>query len=183
MQNLRDQLLKTGVINKKQKRRAEQAKRRERKQHQKGQFDEIARAQQQQAYANKLEAERAANRERAAVQRTQQETKERRLQIRHIIDYWRMSEDPTADRRWYFTTPNNTIGHLYVSEPLAAQLTDGDLAIVAKPDDLDTPYVLVDREAAALIARIDPQYVRFHNQAPADTPTVEKTESDYSFSR
>ncbi|MCZ6872327.1 MAG: DUF2058 family protein [bacterium] len=173
MQNLRDQLLKTGVINKKQQRQAEQAKRHERKQHRKGQFDEIAQAQQQQAYADKLEAERAASRDRAAAQHAQQEAKERRLQIRHIIDYWQMSEDPTGDQRWYFTTLQNTIKHLSVSDPLASQLTAGNLAIVARPDDTDTLYVLVDREAAALIVRIDPQYVRFHNREPADMPTVE----------
>jgi uncharacterized protein YaiL (DUF2058 family) len=173
MQNLRDQLLKTGIINKKQKRQAEQTKRRERKQHQKGKFDDIAKAQQKQAYEAKLAAERAANRERAADQRTQQEAKERRLQIRHIIDYWQTSDDPTGDRRWYFITPRNTISHLYVSDPLAAQLTAGDLAIVERPDDPDRPYALVEREAATLIARIDPQYVRFHNQEPADSAWLE----------
>lgn len=173
MQNLRDQLLKTGIINKKQKRQAEQSKRRERKQHQKGQFDDIAKAQQQQAYAAKLAAERAANQERAAAQRAQQEAKERCLQIRHIIDYWQMPEDLSGNRRWYFITPHNGIAHLYVSEPLAAQLTAGDLAIVERPDDADCPYALVDREAAALIARIDPQYVRFHNQAAATPAEIE----------
>lgn len=168
MQNLRDQLLKTGIINKKQKRQAEQSKHRERKQYQKGQFDEIAKAQQQQAYMAKLAAERAANQERAAAQHAEQAARERRLQIRHIIDYWQMPEDPAGDRRWYFMTPHNTITHLYVSDPLATQLTAGDLAIVECPDDADRPYALVDREAAALIARIDPQFVRFHNR-PAPT--------------
>jgi uncharacterized protein YaiL (DUF2058 family) len=173
MQNLRDQLLKSGIINKKQKRQAEQSERRERKQYQKGQFDEIAKAQQQQAYAAKLAAERAANQERAAAQHAQQAAKERRLQIRHIIDYWQTPEDPGGDQRWYFVTLRNTITYLYVSEPLATQLTTGDLAIVERPDDADRPYALVDREAAALIARIDPQYVRFHNQGAPDTASLE----------
>ncbi len=168
MQNLRDQLLKTGVINKKQKRLAEQDKRRERKQHQKGHFDAMTQAQQRQAYEAKLETQRAADRERAAAQLAQQEAKERRLQIRHLIDYWQMPEDPTGDRRWSFTTSQNKIKHLYVSEPLAAQLTAGHLAIVERPDDANILYVLVEREAATLIARIDPQYVRFHNAEPED---------------
>ena len=50
MQNLRDQLLKTGIITKGQKQQVEQDKRRERKQLKKGQSDEIAQAQQRQAY-------------------------------------------------------------------------------------------------------------------------------------
>ena len=44
MQNLRDQLLKTGLITKGQKQQVEQDKRRERKQLKKGQTDEIAQA-------------------------------------------------------------------------------------------------------------------------------------------
>jgi uncharacterized protein YaiL (DUF2058 family) len=175
MQNLRDQLLKTGIISKKQKRQAEQTKRRERKQQQKGKFDDITQAQQKQAYEAKLAAERAANRERATAQHAQQEAKERRLQIRHIIDYWQLSEDPAGDRRWYFTTPHNTISHLYVSDTLAAQLIAGALAIVERPDDPDRPYALVERDAAVLIARIDSQYVRFHNQEPADIASLENS--------
>jgi uncharacterized protein YaiL (DUF2058 family) len=168
MQSLRDQLLKVGVITKQQKHQIEQEKRRERRQLKKGYLDDVTQARQRQAYEAKLEAQRAADRQRAAAQRAQQEAKEKRLQIRHIIDYWQVPEEPAGTRRWYFTTRHNTIKYLYVSEPLAAQLGTGALAIVERPDETDTPYTLVDHEAAKLIARIDPQYVRFYNDEPAD---------------
>ena len=164
MQNLRDQLLKTGLITKGQKQQVEQDKRRERKQLKKGQADEIARAQQRQAYEAKLEAQRAADRQRAAEQRELLEAKEKLLRIRHIVDYWKLSEEPSGTRRWYFVTRNNIVKYVYVSEPIALQLSTGTLAIVERPDEFEEPrYLLVEGDAAALVARIDPTYVRFHN--------------------
>jgi uncharacterized protein YaiL (DUF2058 family) len=168
MQNLRDQLLRAGMISKDQKRQTEQQKRQERKQQKLGQHEEIMQAQQRQAYEAKLEAQRAADQERAAAQRALQEMREKRLQIRHIIDYWRVSAASPGDRRWYFTTRQNTIKCLYVSPPIATQLGKGDLAIVEYPEATDLPYVLIDHEAAELIARVDPVYVRFYNTEPAN---------------
>jgi uncharacterized protein YaiL (DUF2058 family) len=163
MQNLRDQLLKTGLISKGQKHQVEQEKRRERKQLKKGEADAIAQEQQRRAYEARLEAQRVADRERAAAQRTQFEAKEKLLRIRHITDYWRL-EEPSGTRRWYFVTRNNVVKYLYVSEPLGLQLSTGTLAIVERPDEFEEPrHVLIEREAAELIARVDPMYVRFHN--------------------
>jgi uncharacterized protein YaiL (DUF2058 family) len=164
MQNLRDQLLKTGLITKGQKQQVEQDKRRERKQLKTGQADEIARAQQQRAYDARLQAQRAADRQRAAEQHELLQAKEMLLRIRHIIDYWKLSEEPSGTRRWYFATQNNRVQYLYVSEPMALQLDTGTLAIVEYPGEFEEPlYLLIEGDAAALVARIDPMYVRFHN--------------------
>jgi uncharacterized protein len=164
MQNLRDQLLQKGLISKGQKQQVEQDKRRERKQLKKGQADEIAQAQQRQAYEAKLEAQRAVDRQRAAEQRALFEAKEKLLRIRHIADYWKLSEEPSGTRRWYFVTRNNIVKYLSISEPIGLQLSTGTLAIVERPEEFEEPrYVLIEREAAELVARIDPTYVRFHN--------------------
>src|SRR4029450_9101669 len=117
MQNLRDQLLKTGLINKGQKHQVEQEKRRERKQLKKGEADALAQEQQRRAYEARLEAQRVADRERAAAQRTQFEAKEKLLRIQHITDYWRLSEEPTGTLRWYFMTRKNGANYFSVSEP------------------------------------------------------------------
>jgi uncharacterized protein YaiL (DUF2058 family) len=163
MQNLRDQLLKTGLISKGQKQQVEQEKRRERKQLKKGEADALAQEQQRLAYEARLEAQRVADRERAAAQRTQFEAKEKLLRIQHITDYWRL-EEPTGTLRWYFMTRNNVVKYLSVSEPLGLQLSTGALAIVERPEEVEEPrYVLIEREAAELVARVDPTYVRFHN--------------------
>jgi len=163
MQNLRDQLLKKGLISKGQKQQVEQEKRRERKQLKKGEADALAQEQQRRAYEARLEAQRVADRERAAAQRTQFEAKEKLLRIQHITDYWRL-EEPTGTLRWYFMTRNNVVKYLSVSEPLGLQLSTGALAIVERPDELEeSRYVLIEREAAELVAHVDPTYVRFHN--------------------
>ncbi len=163
MQNLRDQLLKTGLISKGQKQQVEQEKRRERKQLKKGEADEIAQEQQRRAYEARLEAQRVADRARGAAQRAQLEAKEKFFRIQQITDYWRL-EEPTGTRRWYFMTRNNEVKYLYISEPLGLQLSTGALAIVERPDEFEEPrYVLLEREAAELVARVDPTYVRFHN--------------------
>ena len=163
MQNLRDQLLKSGLASKKQKQQVEQSKRRERKRQQKGQVEEAALAQQRAAHEARLEAQRAADRERAVAQKSELEAKEKQLRLQHIIDYWQQSDDGRGDRRWYFTTRRNTIKHLYVSDPIADRLTRGDTAIVEFPDPEEERYVLVDREAAEHIAPIDHLYIRFSN--------------------
>jgi len=164
MQNLRDQLLQKGLISKGQKQQIEQDKRRERKQLKKGQADEITQAQQRQAYEAKLEAQRAADRQRAAEQRALLEAKEKLFRIRHIADYWKLPEERAGTRRWYFMTRNKILTHLYVSEPVGLQLSTGALAIIERPEEFAEPrYVLIEREAAELVARVDSTYVRFHN--------------------
>lgn len=164
MPDLRDQLLKAGLINKGQKQQVELEKRRERKQLKKGQAEEQAQAQQRQAYEAKLEAQRQADRQRAAEQRAVLEAKETLLRLRHIIDYWKLSEEPSGTRRWYFVTRQDVVKYLYVSEPLALQLSTGTLAIAERPDEYEeTRYVLIERDAVDLLNRVDPTYVRFHN--------------------
>lgn len=164
MQNLRDQLLKSGLASKQQKQQVEQEKRRARKQQRKGQAEESALQQQRQAYEAKLEAQRLADRQRAQVQRQETEEREKLLQIRHVIDYWRLPEERGGARRWYFVTRDRVIKYLYVTEPTALQLSTGALAIVEHPETNDFPYVLVERDAAQVITNVDTQYVRFYNR-------------------
>lgn len=164
MPDLRDQLLKAGLINKGQKQQVDLEKRRERKQLKKGQAEEQALAQQRQAYEAKLEAQRQADRERAAAQREAFEAKEQLLRLRHIVDYWKLSEEPSGTRRWYFVTRQHVVKYLYVSERLALQLSTGTLAIAERPDEREeTRYVLIERDAVELLNRVDATYVRFHN--------------------
>ncbi len=166
MQNLRDQLLKAGLVTKQQKQQTEQDKRRERKQLKKGQAEELTQEQQRQAHAARLEAQRVADRQRAMEQRQQAEAKEKLLQLRHTIDYWKLSEEPRASRRWYFVTRQNLVNYLYVSEPTALQIRTGALAIVEHPDDVEPRYVLVERDAADVVVQVEPAYVRFYNREP-----------------
>ncbi|MGE3538542.1 MAG: DUF2058 family protein [Candidatus Tectimicrobiota bacterium] len=164
MPDLRDQLLKAGLINKGQQKQVELEKRRERKQLKKGQAEELALAQQRQAYEAKLEAQRQEDRQRAAQQREAHEAREKLLRLRHIIDYWKLSEEPSGTRRWYFVTRHNVVKYLYVSSQQALRLSTGMLAVAERPDEREeTRYVLLERDAVDLLQRVDPTYLRFHN--------------------
>ncbi len=134
MPSLRDQLLKTGIATKAQKQQVEQEKRRERKKHQKGRTEEASQRQQRQAHEARQEAQRAADRQRAAERRVELDAREKRLRIQHLADYWQVPEDPIGTQRWYFTTRHNTIEYLYVSAPLATRLSTGEVAIIERPD-------------------------------------------------
>lgn len=164
MQNLRDQLVQKGLSTKGQKQQVEQDKRRARKQLHHGQAEAQQQAQQRQAYEARLEAQRQADRQRAAEHHALLAAKETCLRIQHIADYWRLAEEPSGTQRWYFVTRDNVMKYLYVSSRLGLQLSTGALAIIERPEEHDEPqYVLLEREAAELVARVDPTYVRFHN--------------------
>jgi uncharacterized protein YaiL (DUF2058 family) len=163
MQNLRDQLLKTGLVTKAQKQQVEQEQRRARKQLKKGQAEELAQVQQKQAYEARLEEQRTADRQRVAAQRQVLEEREKILQIQHIIDYWGLPDERSGSRRWYFVTPQRIVKYIYVSEPTALQLSTGAIAIVERPDQAEPHYVLVERDAAEVVARVDSSYIRFYN--------------------
>src|SRR5262249_17493021 len=126
MPSLRDQLIKTGLISKGQKHQVEHEKRRERKQLKKGQADDLAQEQQRQAYEARLEAQRVADRERAAAQHAQLEAKEKLLRIRHIADYWRFSGKPAGGSMGGFLLRNNIILYLSFSSALVVQLCAED---------------------------------------------------------
>ena len=164
MQNLRDQLLKSGLASKQQKQQVELEKRRARKQQRKGQAEETALEQQRQAYEAKLEVQRLADRQRAQIQHQEAAEREKLLQIRHVIDYWRLPEERGGERRWYFVTRDRVIKYLYVTGPTALQLSTGALAIVEHPEMDDFPYVLVECDAVQVINNVDAQYVRFYNR-------------------
>jgi uncharacterized protein YaiL (DUF2058 family) len=164
MQNLRDQLLKAGLADKKQKQQIETDNRRSRKRQKKGSAEEATQEQQRLAHEARLEAQRTADRERAAAQRADTDAREKLLRLQNIIDYWQLSEDDRADRPWYFTTRHHTINHLYVSRSTANRLTAGEVAIVEHPEREERRYVLVEHDAAAHIEPIDPDLVRFSNR-------------------
>ena len=167
MQNLREQLLQAGLATKKQKQQVEQDKRRERKQLKKGEAEALAQEQQRHAHAVRLEAQRTADRQRAVAQRQQAEAKEKLLQLRHTINYWKLAEDTKASQRWYFVTRHNVVKYLYVSNPTALQLRTGAVAIVEHPDEVEPQYMLIERDAAEVVAQVDPGYIRFYNREPS----------------
>jgi uncharacterized protein YaiL (DUF2058 family) len=160
--SLRDQLLQAGLINEKQAKQAAHAKRQERKQQPRGapspQAEEQRRAAAA-AQAAKAERDAELNRQR----REKVEAKERRLQVKALIEQHRLPKVDGFD--YYSFVDGKKVRRIAVTAALRKQLADGRIAIVK----CDGRYDLVPLAAAERIRERDPRAVV---PPPAPEPTV-----------
>lgn len=154
---LRDQMLKAGLVNEKQVKKAQQEKRKENRQTQQkpGTVNE-QQAQLQAAAQAKAERDRQLNRER----QEEQEQKARQAQIRQLIEAHRI---PREEGEFpYNFADAGKIKRLYVTEEVRKQLTRGRLGIVR----LDNRYELVEADVVEKIAQRDASCVISLNPPP-----------------
>lgn len=172
MASLKDQLLKAGLVSKKQARLADQQAREQRKQ---GQGSREAQAllaareaEAQRAERDRLVAEKLAAREARERAREQEE-------IRHRIDqilqshraHYRHGKQPF----WHPSPDRRFLARLDLPESLAHELHGGKLAVSWRgpADAFEPDIVLIPREVAERIQRLDPQRILFHNpERPTD---------------
>jgi len=164
--SLQDQLLKAGLIDAKQAKKAKAGKpppRKKKKGRQEPQLSDSARAAQQ-AQAQKAARDRELEQQRKAAA----ERKALQAQARQLIEQHRLARDG-ADIDYHFTD-GNRVARLAVSATQQAQLVAGTLDIVR----LDDGYDLVPADIAARIAERDPGCVMARNtsdaQPAADDP-------------
>ena len=188
MQNLRDKLLKVGLVDKKQKQQVDTQARRERKQQGQGaeQTQEEAR---RAAFEEKRRAEAEAQRRLEEERARERVRRERQNQVRSIADHWAIRQSRPGQHPFYFVQRSGRIGRLLVSAPLRVQLSAGAVAIVERllPEEAAVPvprrrrgpleallrerrgaeyqaveaYVLCPWEAAERILKLDESAVRF----------------------
>ena len=167
---LRDQLLKAGLVNEKQVKKAEKEKHKENHSQQgRGKTDSHAEGKQrsQQAKQDKLERDRLLNQQR----QVEAEKKALYAQIRQLVE---QNRQPKGDG----DTPYNFIDQgkvkrLYFSDQVRARIVNGQLAIVR----LENAYELVPAETAEKIqARIADSIVVFNE--PKRRETAEPSPSD-----
>lgn len=140
--NLRNQLLKAGLIDKKQKVQADTQDRRDKKQ--KG-VDQVAAEEEarQRAFAEQQAAEAEAQRQADAARQAERAQSELMYRVRSICDRWAVRPTRPGQRRFYFVQRSGRIAHLLVGDMVLDQLLVGALAIVERlPQD----------EIAALLA-------------------------------
>lgn len=166
MQDLRDKLLKAGVINKKQKRKGDHKAREAKKKH--------ADLQQRKREAQEREAELAARAQAAKETRRkelerlreQQECEERARQLEMII---RDNHFPPAkgQSKFFFLDKNGkTIHYLETSEYVVDDLVQGYKAIVEFVENQEIRFGLVNRQIAERIEKIEESAIRFFNHQP-----------------
>jgi uncharacterized protein YaiL (DUF2058 family) len=157
MGSLRDQLLKVGLVDEKQIKKASKDKRKQDKQRRKGKTQTSKHdtsPPQQPALAKKIERDRALNRQLQA----QAERKAVAAQIKQLIETNRLPKND-GDVPFNFTD-NNKIKRIYISEAVRKQLSRGTLAIVR----LDGRYELVPSTVVEKIRLRDEKCVILCNE-------------------
>jgi uncharacterized protein YaiL (DUF2058 family) len=164
--NLRDKLLKAGLVDKKQKQQADIQDRRDKKQKSQEQLAQEDAARQKEFEA-RLAAEAEAQRLLEAEREKERAVHEQRNRVRNICDRWsvRMRGKPASGgaqgpRRFYYVKRSQKIGHLTVNEFILDQLLLGALAIVERAPDEET-HVLLPPEPAERVLELDLDCVRY----------------------
>lgn len=131
MQNLRDKLLKAGLVDKKQKQQVDTQDRRDKKQ--KG-VDKQAEeeAERQRLFAERQAAEAEEQRLREAERAEERARHEQQNRVRNICDRWAVRSKRPGINRFYFVQRDEHIGYLMVSESLHDQLLQGAIAVVER---------------------------------------------------
>jgi uncharacterized protein YaiL (DUF2058 family) len=168
MSDLREQLLKAGLVDKKSKQKADAAARRKRKKKRK-KSGRVASGvsveeERRRRYEERIAREAAENRARAEREKKEREAEEHRRRLRNLAVAWKVKDHKPPKRRWHFVTRENRISSLDVSAEMAWQLEIGSVAVVERPGDHDEPHGLVSWEGAERIYAVEPECVRFWNR-------------------
>lgn len=167
MADLRDQLLKAGLVDKRQKQQADASARRTRrkKRKKKGKGADLEESRQRNAFEARLSAEAEKHRQLERARQLEQERRELERRVDQLAGAAAVRESRPGRRRWCFVTRENRIRWLDVGATIAWQLELGNLAIVERPGNRDEPFAIVPRQTAERIAALDCRYVRFWNLA------------------
>ncbi|MFO7593791.1 MAG: DUF2058 domain-containing protein [Pseudomonadota bacterium] len=159
--SLQDQLLKAGLVDKKQANKAKQSKQKQAKLKRKNKVETVdeAKLAAEKAHAEKVERDRQLNLQR------KEEAEQRAItaQIRQLIEMNRQ-EKGAGDIAYNFTD-GSKVTHIYVDERQQRQLSNGHLAIVR----LDDMYEIVPTTVSEKIAMRDESYLVYCNRGKEET--------------
>lgn len=137
-----DQLLKAGLVSKKQAKKANREKYLSRKKN-KGNNPSAVSDKARQEQAAQAKRNRELNRQRFEEKRQ----REQKTQIKQLIENNRQKLDDRGEP--YYFTEQNTINRIFVSEDMAEQLSSGQLAIVKLGDNYEVIPAKVARQIAS----------------------------------
>lgn len=165
MASLKDQLLKAGLVSKKDARKAGADKRAERLAEGKraSVVEAEAETRRRALYEAKLTEQQARDREREADRQREQDRKDAANRVANLVEAHRIGFRG-GDRRWYFVCRDRVIRWIGVPDFVAQRLDGGAAAIVEDPRRPDAPVVVVGAEAAQACAETRPESVLFWNR-------------------
>lgn len=157
MQNLRDKLLKAGLVTEKQAQQASRETREPRKHREREQRESEEEKQRREAFAAR-EAELAEERRKEAAKQAEARMQsERARRLRQIVESNRI-DDPGASM-FHYVRRSGKIGRLAIGLETEKLLLSGGAAVVEDPGAPDC--AIVPAEAAKKIYEVDPQAIRF----------------------
>ena len=157
MQNLRDKLLKAGLVTEKQAQEAAREKRPPKKHREREQVESAEERQRREAFAaHEAELAEARRKEAAKVAEARMQS-ERARRLRQIVESNRI-DDPGASM-FHYVRRNGKIGRLALGLETQKLLESGGAAVVEDPGSPDC--AVVPAEAAKKIHEVDPQAIRF----------------------
>jgi len=159
MQNLRDKLLKAGLVTEKQAQEADKGQKGP-KATVKARQDAVSadERQRQEAFAQR-EAELSDVRRKEAAKKAEARMQsERVLRLRQLVEANRVREPP-GEVNFHFVKRSGKIGRLAVSAETAKLLESGAAAVVEDPGQPE--HAVVPSEAAKRIYEVDPPAIRF----------------------
>lgn len=173
--NLRDQLLKAGIVSKKD---ADAAAREARKQQNIQKGHQESKKVLEQREAERREQERQAREAERLARRKASEEQARRetvlWQARQILRSHRLKFRAGPQRFWY-RAPNGTeIWKLWLPERVAEDLRRGKAAIAWIDGGTEPEVVVVDAESADRVEAIRPELILFRNRGAADRDPAEQ---------
>jgi len=177
MADLRDQLLRAGLVDRKTKQQADTAARRDRKKKKKKKKKGTAVSEserQRQAYDARMVAEAEENRRREAVRNQEREAHDLANRAANLVRTSAVREPKPGPRRFCYVTRQRKIRWFDLSAGLARKVELGLVAIVEHPGDADEPHALVPSSVAERMERLDPDLVRFWNKEKGSADPIER---------
>lgn len=171
---LRDQLLKAGLVNEKQAKKAAKEKQKETFVQQtqgKSTGADANKLKAQQAQAEKIERDRQLNQQR----QVQAEKKAVAAQIRQLVEQHREAKGEASDTPFNFID-RGKVKRLYVSDQVRQKIALGKLAVVR----LEEAYELVPSEAAEKIRQRDAECIVVFNHPQAESSVEAKDDDPYA---
>lgn len=158
MQNLRDKLLKAGLVTEKQAQEAARDQRPPKKHREREQAESAEEKQRQEAFrAREAELSEERRKEAAKVAEARMQS-ERARKLRQLVEAHRIREK-AGEVAFHFVKRSGKIGKLAVSPETAKLLESGAAAVVDDPGSPD--HAVVPAEAAGRIYQVDAQAIRF----------------------
>lgn len=164
MSNLRDQLLKAGLVSSKKARQAAHEERVHRKEAGKEGLEE-ERAAHEAELAAADEAKRLMDREREETRRLRAEEEARANALVQRLASGRLRDALGGNRRWYFVTDTGRITFLDLNDDAMRKLQQGAAAIVATEGVVRGEFCLVDTVTAGYLSKERPDVIRYWNRS------------------